>query len=133
MITKYPRFIAAAMIAGASFSVFTGSAEAQLTDDDPFGERDESEVIPGSDQAGVVDQAAQQLFGTGTPGEVGGASPPPSAVDPQWSDFGSMSGERVEDTYEMKMRAEINKPLPKRNPFGNRIDDIERGFKPARK
>lgn len=114
----------------AALALFaTGTAQAQYVDDDPFGERDDDVSAAPAQQPGMVDQAQQALFGTGNPGTVSPGLPQP---DPQWSDLSTLTGERIEDTYEMKMREELAKPLPKRDPFGNRLDDVEGRFKPKK-
>ncbi len=52
-------------------------------------------------------------------------------VIPSWGDLTQSTGERINDTYEMRMKEENAKPLPKRNPFGNRMDDLKGRLKPV--
>lgn len=123
------------------------SAYAQDEDKDPFGEVDDTyaDIEEPADpnaltgpyvppqieenpqaQAPSADtsMAAQSLFGLG-----GGAAAIPKP-NPRWGNINSNAGgERIEDTYEMRMKEELGKPLPKRNPFGDQMNEIDTRFK----
>ncbi len=138
--------IAVATILTLTFSA--SAAQAQYSDPDPFGASEESDTDFGEEAAGALPPGAEgvlnaagvggsqgmggpgveSLFGTGDPN-----APKPyqnlPKPNPAWSDLSSETGERIEDTYEMKIREELNKPLPKRNPFGDRIKEIRGQYK----
>ena len=49
--------------------------------------------------------------------------------DLPWAEFEDVSGTEVEKKFlnsgEVKLHRELRKPLPERNPFGNRMDSLE--------
>ena len=143
--------IALAAVLALTFSSIQ-PAHAQYSDPDPFGNSEDADEPIGADQVVVpierggepaaanalaapppVSQtmtapAVENLFGSGAtnvPKPYEGMPKPNSA----WSDLSRMNGERIEDTYEIKIREELNKPLPKKNPFGDRIGEIRGQFK----
>ena len=134
--------------------MFSGAspAFAQYSDPDPFGDSDDSDggiaadsVVVPTERGGqpaaanalaapppgsqtLTAPAVENLFGSGNtnvPKPYEGMPKPDAA----WSDLSKMNGERIEDTYEIKIREELNKPLPKKNPFGDRIGEIRGQFK----
>ncbi len=116
------------------------TASAQLIDDDPFGDREDydpsaAEEAPSASAAPsqFMDQATQKLFNEdGNAAGNGGFLHnrlPQAPRNTQWEDLSAYGSERIEDTYEMKMRQENNKPLPKRDPFGDRLGEIQNRFK----
>ena len=93
-------------------------AIAQLEDDDPFGENDNAP--PPAAKNTIIDPSQTALFGTGVY-----TGPPPAMPTDNWGNLNNLpSDERIEDTYEMKIREENSKPLPERNPFGDRMKDL---------
>lgn len=125
------------------------AVKAQLNDRDPFGESDDSGIPPAPRPGSVIDSATTDLFGTGGHLGTGGSGmfpgtgqpgpvnqqnttpPPPEA----WSNFSELpGGERIEDTYEIKMREELAKPLPKRKPFGgdDPLQDLQNRMTPKK-
>jgi hypothetical protein len=100
------------------------SAFAQSDYQDTFGDEDDNPVPPPPAQNQIVDPSTVSLFGSGS-GMFPGAQrklPSPDA----WSDLNKLpSDERIEDTYEMKMREENSKPLPDHKPFGDRWDYLK--------
>jgi len=122
-------------------------AYAQAGDEDPFGETDEmygdinepeadpnaltGPYVAPAEQNPLAEapnsdptMAAQSLFGFG-----GGAAAIPKP-NPRWGNINSNAGgERVEDTYEMQMKEELAKPLPKRAPFGDQMNEMDGRFK----
>jgi len=118
-------------------------AMAQMVDDDPFGEKEDYnpsaavEAPKAGAPSAFMDQATQKLFnGGGTTAGNGGFlhnSLPEAPKNTQWEDLSAYGSERIEDTYEMKMRQENNKPLPKRDPFGDRLGEIQDRFKKKKK
>ena len=110
------------------------AASAQTSADDFFAGHDE-EATGEAAGAGIANQATQVLFTAPGVATGGGAYDQQykNPVNPQWENFDDITGERVEDTYEMKMRAENAKPLPKHDPFSNRMGEIEGRFKKKQK
>lgn len=125
-------------------------ALAQSSDKDPFGSIDDDDdedqpaqfgsdgtmpqpaalENPGVQQPGANTATAQTLLGSG---EGSGVNPTSTlkVKTPSWGDLNKLTGERVEDTYEMQMRNELSKPMPKHDPFGDRMGDMKAVLKPV--
>ncbi|MFN8390213.1 MAG: hypothetical protein U0136_07995 [Bdellovibrionota bacterium] len=123
---------------GLTLVVLPSSAFAQFHDADPFGDSDEAapEPTPSSvaSQAtaggALIDPSTTALFGTGS--GPNGVAPMPKGDD-TWGDLNTLpTDERIEDTYEMKMREELNKPMPKHNPFNDRFEDMRQQMNPKK-
>ncbi len=79
---------------------------------------------------GSATQAASALFGTG--GAEDEAAKEQARNQARWQNFDEGGNKHYRDSAEMKMRAEINAPLPERKPFGDSLGEIEKKFAPKK-
>ena len=106
---------------------FTGDDEADQ--DNAFGTPPSDFSILGAFGANGKDPS---LPAPSNSGATGHWADTPKARKEGWGQFEDVTGTEVERMHEksgdMKMKHELRKPLPNREPFGNRLDELEQSI-----
>lgn len=97
--------------------------------DDFFTHEEEVEAQESEDEQGFTILNAFSPGSSNTDGSTTGTDTQQRNQPRVWQDFEDVSGTSIEKRYldsdEVRLRRELRKPLPKRKPFGNRLDSIE--------
>lgn len=86
---------------------------------------------PGTNPSGAGGYVPQ-VPNSGYAAYLNGTQPTPVPT-PGWGNFNDISDDKYNDNYDKRMKDEINKPLPKHDPFGDRLDEIGVSLKPKQR